>query len=98
MAAVNVTLLQDYSDNILDVINSVLLPLLLGVAFIVFLWGVYKYYIYGAADEASRTEGHQWVLWGLIGFAIIFSFWGLVNMATDTLNLTNDNVPEVPVL
>ncbi len=74
-----------YKDTIVWVVNSVLVPVLIAIAFIVFLWGVFNYFIYSSDDEAKRKEGRQFVLWGIIGLVIIFSVWALVNIVNYTL-------------
>lgn len=92
----NPAAIKPYSDAIIYVINYILVPVLLAIAFIVFLWGAYKYFILGAADEKSRTDGRQFVLWGVIGFVVIFSVWGLVAIITGTLGLTTGSNPTPP--
>ena len=74
-----------YRDTIVWAVNWVLVPILMAIAFIVFLWGVYKYFIQGAANEEDRKTGRQFVLWGVIGFVIITSIWGLVNIVKSTV-------------
>ncbi|MHB8860303.1 MAG: Mbov_0395 family pilin-like conjugal transfer protein [Minisyncoccota bacterium] len=83
----NLTHLQSYSTAIVVIINSYIVPVLFAVAFLYFLWGVYKYFIYGADNESEREKGKQFVLWGIIGFVVILSVWGLVNMVMSTLGL-----------
>lgn len=95
---VNVTYLQGYSNSITGVINYVLVPVLMAIAFIVFLWGVYKYFILGAADEKSRTDGRQFTLWGVIGFVVILSLWGIVNIFMSTLGLSVGTAPAYPTI
>jgi hypothetical protein len=89
-----------YKDTVVWFVNSILVPALIAISFIVFLWGVYKYFIFGAADEKSRTEGRQFVLWGVIGFVVITSVWGLVNMVKDTIVPTSASStrPNFPTL
>lgn len=72
---------------IIDLINRVLVPVLFAVAFIVFLWGVAKAYIISVGDEEEVKKGHKLILWGLIGFAVMISVWGLVNIVVNTLGL-----------
>lgn len=86
-AAPDVTVIKPYADSITYAINYIIVPVLMAVAFIVFLWGVYKYYILSADNEAERVKGHQFVLWGVIGFVVILSIWGLVNIVAGTLGL-----------
>lgn len=89
-----------YKNLVVDTINNILVPILIAIAFIVFLWGVYKYYILGATDETARRSGHQLVLWGVIGFAIIVSVWALVNIVTSVLipSTASNTAPPAPTI
>ena len=84
----NTAPLEGYVGAIEYFINSALVPLLVGACFIVFLWGVANAYILHPDDETKREEGHKYIMWGIIGFVIIFSVWGLVNLAGTILGLT----------
>lgn len=84
---INTTYLKGYSDSINSIINTILAPLLISVAFIFFLWGIYKYFILGAASSDDHKEGAQFLMWSIIGFVIIFSLWGLVSIVGQTLGL-----------
>jgi hypothetical protein len=96
---INTQYIKGYSDSIIGIINGILLPLLIAVAFIFFLWGAFKYFIYGAADPESRKTGAQFVLYAVIGFVLIFSLWGLVNLLMGTLSLTPGGThPQPPQL
>lgn len=96
---VDISYLQDYADAIRFVINDVLVPVLMGVAFIVFLWGVYTHFILDADNEESQRSGRQLVLWSVIGFAIIISIWGLVNVVLSTFGLqVGGHAPPPPIL
>ena len=96
MQGINLTYIQGYSDSIINIINSILLPVLIAIAFIVFLWGVYKYFI---QNEAEREKGKWFVLYGIIGFVVIFSVWGLVYILGDTLDLDfNKPAPNPPTI
>lgn len=60
----------------------------MAIAFIVFLWGIFRYFIWGAENESEKAEGRKFAMWGIIGFVIILCVWGLVAVVTGTLNLT----------
>ncbi len=83
----NLQPLHGYVTSILYVINALLVPALIAVAFITFLWGVYRYFILGADNETERNKGKEFVLWGLIGFVVIISVWGLVRIVGATFGL-----------
>ncbi len=85
--------LQVYSNSIINIIYFLLVPAVIAMAFITFLWGVYTYFILGADNETARETGKQFILWGIIGFAVIISFWGLVYMASMTLGLFPGSAP-----
>lgn len=83
----NLTLVSSWSNSIKTFINTILVPLLIAVAFIVFLYGVFNYFILGGADEEKRTKGRTYIMYGIIGFVIIFSFWGIVNVVASLFGL-----------
>ena len=85
-----------YSNSIIGIINGILVPTLIALALIVFLWGVYNYFIYGADSDDKRKEGRTFVLYGVIGFVIIFSLWALVNILIGTLGLGVGQSPKPP--
>ena len=68
-----------------------ILVLLMGVAVVMFVFYIIKYYIKADAD---RKAGGLYVMYSLIGFFVILSFWGLVNILQNTFDLKNeDNRP-----
>lgn len=96
---IDTSYITPYSEGIKGIINNLLVPLLMAVAFIVFLFGVYKYFIQGAADETSRTDGKQFTLWGVIGFVVILSLWGIVNLVMGTFGLSStSSAPPPPTI
>jgi hypothetical protein len=92
-AGVNLAAIKPYSQGIIDLINKVFVPVLFAVAFLYFIWGVYKYFILGAEKDADRASGRQFILWSIIGFAVILSVWGLVNVVIATFNLNSAGTP-----
>ncbi|MCF7834248.1 MAG: pilin [Candidatus Pacebacteria bacterium] len=68
-------------------ILSKLIPLLISVGVIIFIWGVVLYVI-GGGDEA-KTKGRDRMLWGLVGLAVIAGMWGLVAMINTTFGITD---------
>ena len=95
----NLGILQAYTGNILYIINAFLVPVLIAIAFITFLWGVYKYFILGATNDTERQTGRQFVLWGIIGFIVILSVWGLVAIVGGSFGLApGGGAPPYPKL
>ncbi len=81
---------------LVNIINTILVPLIFALAFIVFIWGVFNYFVYGAANQEKRDEGKKFVMWGIIGFFVMLSIWGIINVLGDTFGISGDSQPEYP--
>lgn len=84
------------AQTLIYIINAILVPVLFAIAFIVFLYGVFKKYIWSRGDESAVEEGHKLILWGIIGFVVMVSLWGLVNVVGNTFGLTGYFAPQTP--
>lgn len=82
--------------GIIDFINGVLVYLVFSLAFIFFLWGVFKYFIAGGANDESREEGKKFISWGIVAFAVMISVWGLVNILVNTFGFGGASRPCLP--
>jgi hypothetical protein len=70
-------------------IDSVLVPLVFALAFITFLWGVYTYFIAGAASDEQRETGRKFVMWSVIAFVVMLSLGGIIMVLQNSLGLTS---------
>ncbi len=70
-----------------DAIIFPTITLLLGVAVVVFAWGVFKY-----VQEAGGSEGHKkardLIIWSIIGFVIMVSARAILSLAAGTLGIS----------
>lgn len=83
---------------ILRFVDGVLIPLVLGIAFLMFIWGVFKFFILGGSDSEKQAEGKSLMIYAVAGFVIILSFYGLVNFLTAGLGFDGEtiDIPNVP--
>jgi len=88
--------LQGYLSSVLVFINDVIIPLILGVAFLFFVWGMFQYFIAGGANEEAREKGKSLLIYAILGFVLIIVFWGLINFLTASTGLQDDAVDNVP--
>jgi len=81
-------------------IDNILIPLLFTIALLVFLYGMYIYFIQGGASETDREKGRQLLLWSIIGFVLMVSIWGIVNMLSQGIfgNTTAPDIPGTPTV
>ena len=82
--------ISDVGTFIINTINNVLVPVIFAIAFIVFLWGAFSAFILGHNSEDAKERGKNLMLWGLIGFFVMVSVWGLVNILTGTISFGNN--------
>ncbi len=61
--------------------------IIISLAVLVIIWGVFRYLIAGAADEESRKSGRSYIIWGIVGLVVILSLWGLVNIVVNSLGV-----------
>ncbi|KND49467.1 MAG: hypothetical protein AB203_00055 [Parcubacteria bacterium C7867-008] len=90
--AQTVNSVQDLASFVISLINNVAVPFVFAVAFIVFIWGVFRTFILGGSDPKKREEGKALMIWGIVGFALMVSVWGLVRILTGSVILDNGQV------
>lgn len=84
------------AGTILYIINSILVPMLFAISFIVFLYGIANAYIFSHGEPGEVEKGHKLILYGIIGFFVMVSLWGLVNVVANTFGLTGAGAPPLP--
>lgn len=76
--------LATMTQAIVEFVNGAVIPLMYALAFLFFVAGLVRYFFIEGGEE-GREKGKQMALYGLIGLAVIFSVWGLVNLLLATL-------------
>lgn len=78
---------KGYVDGVIDLLNTVVVPVIFALAFAVFVWGIANYFFIHGGDDKKRAEGREFAFWGIIGMAVLFSVWGFVNILLSTLGI-----------
>lgn len=93
MSAICVPVVAFAADKkLVDLINLIttylgyIMGLFMVFAVVVFVYYVIKYFIMPNED---RKEAGNYVMYSIIGFFVIASFWGLVNIVKNTFALDN---------
>ena len=75
-----------------------LVPILIGLAVIVFLYGVMLFIMRSSAGNVKdRAESIKFMIWGIVGITVMVSVWGLVTFVTTTFGVNSSIVPQFPV-
>src|SRR3989344_3631888 len=68
-------------EDVTAIVEAVI-PLLFGLAFVYFLWGMYTYI--KAASTEGKEGARETIIYGIIGLFVMVSVWGLVNLLNTT--------------
>src|SRR3989338_7863918 len=71
-------------------IGNTIIPVLVVLGVVYFLWGVVSYVI--GSDEEAKQKGRDRIIYGLIGFVIIFSLKGIIGLVIDTFGVDTSSV------
>jgi len=77
-----------------------LIPIIIGLAVLVFLWGLLSYVVAKDADKQKEARGVM--IWGIIAIFVMVSVWGLVGILNQTIfgasgsAVQAPNTPQVP--
>ena len=81
--------LQGLLTGIGGFIDQVLIPLVLGIAFLSVVWNTVRFFIIGADNEESQQNAKTLAFYSVAAFVLFLSFWGIVNMLSDGIGLTD---------
>jgi hypothetical protein len=59
-----------------DLINR-LIPFIIALTVLIFLWGIFKFVIAGGDGEA-RKEAQGYIIWGVVALFVMVSVWGIL--------------------
>ncbi|MEI8338104.1 MAG: pilin [bacterium] len=84
--------LFDYGKCIL---GNGIVPLIIGLAVIIFLIGIAQY-ITSGDNEEKKEASRNLMLYGIISIFVMVSVWGFVNILTNTFFGSNAKLPNLP--
>ena len=82
-------------------IVSISIPILVGIAILVFFWGLVKYI--RSAGGKGHEEGLKTMIAGLVSFFIMVSLYGIVNFAGSAIGISQNGTgnaiaPKAPAI
>lgn len=84
--------------NVFRFVLSAIVPIIISLALIYFLWGVVSYVIRSAPDDKENAK--KQMIYGIIGLFVMISVWGLVKILQDTFFSQggNNQAPQGPMI
>jgi hypothetical protein len=80
-------LVTDPKNGILAIITDILVPVLMAMCLVAFMWGVINYFLIHGSEEKSRAEGRQFMIWSVLALALMFSLWTVIKFLLSTLGI-----------
>ena len=87
---------EGFLGNILDWVNLII-PIVIGVGFIIFLFAVIKF-ILAAGDEEARKDSRQLMLYAIIGVFVMVAIWGIIALIAGSFGIGVGGEATAPVI
>jgi len=75
--------LGDFENTIIMIVNYYIVPILVALSLVAFLWGIAK--TIGSESPDTRATGRKTMIYGLISMFVIVSLWGILYAASRSL-------------
>jgi len=82
--------------TIIEFSTNVLIPFIIGIGFLVFVWGMFQYFIAGGANDESKEKGKSLMIYAIVGFLLIIVFWGIINLLASSTGLAGKTLESPP--
>lgn len=87
--------IRGLTQQVLDVFNAVVVPILVAIAVVWIIIAAFQFALSGG-DEEKRTAARNKMVWGLVGIVIIFAIYGIVRVLAVIFTPTIGALPSTP--
>lgn len=91
----NIGSLTDLINFLTCTLMQAVVPLLVGLAVVFFVYGIIKFFL-NPDNEEKKKEGKTFILWGIIALFVMVSIWGLVGILSGTFLDGKTVLPGLP--
>lgn len=88
--------IDTFIGKVTTFINNILIPLIFAIALLSFIWGMFRLFIHKNAEEAE--EGKKLAVYAVVGFVLMVSIWGIVNVVANGIGLSGQQVQQLPAV
>lgn len=79
-----------FGEQLVTFIGDTLVPLVFAVTFVLFIYGVYLYFIAGGGEDDKRKTGRDYMLWAILAVVVMVSVWGITQLIANGLGFGGD--------
>ena len=88
-AATDTGSLQAFLGGLISFMNNVIIPFILGIAFLIFVVNVVRFFVIGGATDEGQKNAKNLALYSVGAFVFILSFWAIVNLLISGIGFNN---------
>ena len=70
-------------------LDQVVIPVILGIAFLSLVWNTVRFFIIGADNEESQQNAKNLAFYSIAAFVFILSFWGIIRIIENGVGLND---------
>lgn len=85
-----------YLSNLAHFFSYRIVPFLLGLAFVVFVWGMVQYFVIGGANDDAKAKGKNLMVYAVAAFVVIVIFFGIVQLLANSTGLQKEKLEDSP--
>lgn len=67
------------AEGLITLINSYIIPFLLSLAVLFFIYNVTRYFVIESGNPEGREKARAFAFYGLLAFVFIVAFWGIIS-------------------
>ena len=79
--------LHNLLKNLGTFFNSTVIPFLIGIAFLIFVINVFRFFILQGHNQEGREKAKNLAIYSITAFVLIIIFWGIVNLIASSFGL-----------
>ncbi len=84
---------QGFIKGFLAFSNKTLIPALLGIAFLLFVINVIRFFVIQGSEEDGRENAKNLALYSVLTFVVLIVFWGVINLLAGSLGFSGKSAP-----
>ena len=93
LAAFNPEPIGGYMSSVTSFINGYVIQFIIAASLVVFMWGMFQFFVLGATNEEKREKGKQLAIWAVVGLVLMLSLQGIVVLLSSTLGFGDATIP-----
>ena len=85
--------LQEYIPSFVNFLSDVIIPFLLGIAFLVVVINTVRFFVFESTNKEGQEKAKGFIIYSIFAFVVIIAFWGIINLLAGATDLDGCRQP-----